>query len=74
MTKEQIFAWAYIVGGLWLGIWEAIALYLDKTGHGDYTISNLTWELEGTGWTFMRYVVLVFFTWLTLHLAFRVLR
>lgn len=74
MSKEQIFAAAYIFGGVWLGVWELVALILDKTGHGDYTISNLTWEFEGVGWTAARYLVLVFFTWLTLHLAFKVLR
>jgi hypothetical protein len=74
MNKEVLFAIAYIVGGVWLGVWELVALVLDRTGKGDYTISNLTWEFEGAGWTAGRYLVLVFFTWLTLHLAFRVLR
>ena len=74
MSKETLFAIAYIFGGLWLGGWELAALIIDKTGGGDYTISNLTWQFEGAGWTAARYLVLVFFTWLTLHLAFRVLR
>ena len=70
------FAVAYIAGVVWLGAWELAAYVIDKTsgGRNDWTLSRMTWQFEGVGWTAARYLVLVTLTWLTLHLAFKVLR
>jgi hypothetical protein len=38
------------------------------------TLSEITWGLEGTGWTFFRYFVAVFTFWLFVHLTFKVLK
>jgi hypothetical protein len=74
VKAQTMFALAYVFGVLWLAGWELAALVIDKTGGGDYTLSRMTWDFEGVGWTAARYLVLVALTWLTLHLAFRVLR
>jgi len=66
----KLFATAYIIGFVWLGVWELIALV---TNHG-YTISDLTWEWEGAGWTAARFLVLASLIFLTLHLSFKWLR
>ena len=73
---RNLFAAAYLIGVVWLGGWELAALIIDKTSGGtrDFTLSQMTWQFEGIGWTAARYLVLVSLTWLTLHLAFRVLR
>lgn len=67
---KTMFVSAYLSGILWLGGWELAALV---TNH-EYTLSDLTWQWEGIGWTAGRYAVLGSLTWLTLHLAFRWLR
>ena len=67
---KTVFVVAYIAGALWLAGWELAAFAVNSK----YTISDLTWQWEGIGWTAARYLVLAAFTWLTLHLAFRWLR
>lgn len=71
---RTLFALAYVAGVVWLGAWELAAVVIDKTGGPDWTLSRMTWDFEGVGWTAARYLVLVVLTWLTLHLAFKVLR
>jgi len=68
--SKTVFIVAYIAGILWLGAWEISALAYNAK----YTISDLTWQWEGVGWTAARYLVLVSLTFLTLHLAFKWLR
>jgi hypothetical protein len=74
VRTQTLFALAYVFGVVWLGAWELAALVIDKSGGQDYTLSQMTWDFEGVGWTAARYLVLASLTWLTLHLAFRVLR
>lgn len=74
MRAQTLFALAYVFGVLWLAGWELAALVVEKTGGPDYTLSRMTWDFEGVGWTAARYLVLAALTWLTLHLAFKVLR
>lgn len=38
------------------------------------TLSEITWSLEGNGWTAFRYLVAVFTFWLFIHLSFKVLK
>lgn len=61
---------AYLVGILWLAGWELAAFAVNTK----FTLSDLTWQWEGVGWTAARYLVLASLTWLTLHLGFRWLR
>lgn len=35
-----------------------------------YSISEITWRLEGVGWTALRYFAFFGLEWLTLHLCF----
>ena len=67
---KLVFVGAYLAGALWLAGWELAAFAVNRA----YTISDLTWGWEGAGWTAARYLVVVFLTWLTLHLAFGWLR
>jgi len=53
------------------GVPEGIAL---GTGHGENTLSDTVWRMEGQGWTFVRYLVLVLLVWLVLHMVWKVLR
>lgn len=65
-----LFACAYLGGIAWLAGWEIAAL----TIRGPYTLSNLWWHVEGTGWTAARYFTVAGLTFLTLHLAFGLFR
>lgn len=71
MTVRQLFIAAYVFGFTWLAGWELAAFAI---GRHDLTISDLTWDWEGIGWTAARFLVLASLIWLTLHLAFRWLR
>jgi hypothetical protein len=70
MTVKALFVWAYTGGFLWLAGWELAAFAVSSK----YTISDLTWQFEGPGWTAGRFFVLAALVWLTLHLAFGWLR
>lgn len=70
VSTERLFALAYLAGIAWIACWEAAAFAVNTR----YTLSELTWAWEGGGWTFGRYLVLVFLAWLTLHLSFGWLR
>ena len=67
---KTLYVSAYLAGILWLGGWELSAFAVNT----QYTLSDLTWQWEGAGWTAARYLVLASLTWLTLHLAFKWLR
>lgn len=67
---KTLFAVAYVAGIAWLGAWELAALCINTR----YTLSDMTWQWEGTGWTAARYATVVSLSWLTVHLAFRWLR
>lgn len=67
---KTMFAIAYIAGIVWLGAWELGALLYNT----NYTLSDMTWQWEGPGWTAGRFAVLAALTWLTLHLGFKWLR
>lgn len=67
---KSLFIWSYVGGIVWLAGWELAALIVNDR----YTISELTWDWEGGGWSAGRYLVLAALTWLTLHLALGWLR
>lgn len=71
MNLRELYAGAYIAGVLWLAGWELSAFAI---GRHDLTISDMTWDFEGNGWTAARFLVLAALIWLTLHLAFKWLR
>lgn len=64
-------SWYWLV---WLaagfGIPEGIALATNARN----TLSYQVWDLEGSGATFMRFVVAAFCLWLFLHMVFRLFR
>ena len=66
MTKEQLWASAWIFLVAWFVAWEGLAFALRRT---DLTLSDFVWRLEGTGWTFARYFILAGLIWLTAHMV-----
>lgn len=66
MPVKITFICAYLFGALWLLGWEIAAFFVSTK----YTISELWWQVEGTGWTAARYGTVAALTWTTLHLAF----
>lgn len=64
-------SWYWLV---WLvagfGVPEGIALATNVRN----TLSFQVWDLEGSGATFMRFVVAAFCLWLFLHMVFRLFR
>lgn len=60
---------------LWIG-WIAAFLGIELTaiftGHSQYTLSDFVWRLEqvSRAWTFLRFFIVAFCIWLTLHMAF----
>ena len=72
MTTDRLFSWywaAWLLLGF--GVPEAVALISRQPQR---TLSAQVWDLEGTGPTFMRYVVAVFCLWLLLHMVWRLFR
>jgi hypothetical protein len=67
VTGEKLFAVAYLAGAAWLLGWEIAAF---AAGRPQWTISDMTWTLEGPGWSFARYFIAAVLVWLTLHLSF----
>ena len=66
MKLQQLYIYAYLFGALWLLGWELSAFVI---GRPDLTISDMTWHLEGPGWSFARYVIAMSLIWLTFHLS-----
>lgn len=56
----------------WIAAFLAIELAALFTGHGQFTLSEFVWRLEevNRAWTFLRFFVMAFCIWLTLHMAF----
>jgi hypothetical protein len=67
MLTKTTFVVCYLAGMAWLIGWEITALVYNYK----WSISELTWSWEGTGWTAARYLTVVGLGWLTLHLAFK---
>lgn len=67
---KTLFGSAYVIGVLWLAGWELAALIINHR----YTLSDMTWDWEGTGWTAARFATVVALGFLFVHLAFRWLR
>ena len=66
MNLEKLYVIAYLAGAAWLIGWEISAFAI---GRANLTISDMTWTLEGTGWSFARYFIAAVLIWLTLHLS-----
>lgn len=64
---ERLYVCAYLAGAAWLLGWEISAFAI---GRPSLTISDMTWHLEGPGWSFARYFIAATLIWLTLHLSF----
>lgn len=60
---------------LWIG-WVAAFLAIELTalftGHPQFTLSEFVWRLEQVNgaWTILRFFIMAFCIWLTLHMAF----
>jgi len=56
----------------WLLAFLVIELTALHTGHGQYTLSEFVWRAEkiNRAWTFLRFFIMAFCIWLTLHMAF----
>lgn len=64
----RTFMIAYLAGAAWLLGWEITALAIHRS---DLTISDFTWQLEGPGWSAVRFFIAAALIWLTLHLSLR---
>jgi len=64
-----------VYAALWIG-WLLAFLVIEltalHTGHGQYTLSEFVWRAEkiNRAWTFLRFAIMAFCIWLTLHMAF----
>lgn len=66
MTLQKLYIIAYLLGAAWLLGWELSAFAIGKPS---LTISDMTWQLEGAGWSFARYFIAVALVWLAFHLS-----
>lgn len=71
-TIDQLFTWWWITWiAIGFGVPESVALI---TGQSQRTLSAHVWAAEGHGPTIVRYLVLAFCVWFTLHMVFREFR
>lgn len=78
MSGDQIdpprWDWASLVWLVWSLAGLAFEITMLATHQARRTLSAQVWHVEGTGWTFARYLVATLLTWLNIHMVFKVLR
>lgn len=65
-TVFWVFAIGYLTGMAIILGFEIAAFIINSK----YTLSDMTWQWEGRGWTAARYLAFFGLEWLALHIAF----